>query len=742
MLASWDAASVTSAGAYDTEARTAIRLQRTPDPGASAWQTEAWYKLIAEEFWSEHSVPLWNPYNAYGTPLSAGAISQPFYPLTILLSLHLTTWTYNLMIIGRLFVGGIFMFFFTRQFLSALPSLFSAIAFMLSGYFIIFLNISHLSVETLTPGVFLAFEHLLRKNSWGAAAGAAAVILLGMTGGMPESLFLILAFGCIYFVCRLLSTSEFRSHVFALSTKFVASVVLGFALSGFLLWPFLEYLPLAHDVHQPSNVGGLHGGLAHDGNYFLTIQYLLPLILGPVLNSILSGFVGWSGLRGYWGITPFFFSVVALLALLRRDRPSGSNSERFLTIFFVTMLVLLILKRFGSSLVNWIGYLPLSEMVLYPKYQEPLMAFCVAMLGGLGFAALVERRVTSRCVLATTIITLGLMLFLAGSFFGDVQSLATKVTSFQSMAIKISVFYSLSIACGVALLIIIAAAVLFIQHASEAARPRLLRGIVVLLSLELVFNFVVPSFYVLSSLPPQGVDPYKGAPYIDFIRAQNADYSRIFARDNFLHPNWSSAFELADVRNIDAMQYKRYRTFVRSFLLPAAAEARPNGDLADRFTGGDFPYEFNTELERRYLALSSIKYLISDRNHGWGSTDATSSPSPFKKIYDREVGVFEVPNIMPRATLFGAPRFCPMIVFWRGSRSLPSIPTKRLSSPVNRFPWKTRALRARSPTQRPRRSPRRESHDISLSMFGLRRTPQRRACWFSTIQIFRVGRCT
>ena len=88
LLASWDAPSVMSSGAYDATIRPINRLQRTSDPGASAWQNEAWYKLLSDEFWNELNVPLWNPYNAYGTPLLADAISQPFFPPTTLLSLH------------------------------------------------------------------------------------------------------------------------------------------------------------------------------------------------------------------------------------------------------------------------------------------------------------------------------------------------------------------------------------------------------------------------------------------------------------------------------------------------------------------------------------------------------------------------------------------------------------------------------------------------------------------------------
>jgi len=215
-----------------------------------------------------------------------------------------------------IFVGGLLMFLFARQFLTALPSLVAAVTFMLSGYFVIYLGIAHVSVEVLIPGVFLAFELLLRRNSWAAVGGVAAMILLGMAGGMPESLFLMLAFASLYVVCRILFTPLLRSQALTLLAKFAIAVGLGFALSGFLLLPFLEFLQVSHDVHQPGNVGGLQVGLLADRDYRLTLQYLLPLVFGPILNSIFSDFAGWSGLRGYWGIIPFFFSLVAVLTVV------------------------------------------------------------------------------------------------------------------------------------------------------------------------------------------------------------------------------------------------------------------------------------------------------------------------------------------------------------------------------------------------------------------------------------------
>src|SRR3954463_10058353 len=384
MLSGWDVSSITNIGAYDPVPRPmgVTRVPRSPDPGAPAWTIEPWFKLISHQYWDEFILPLWNPYNAFGTPLAATAQAQPFFPLTVFVSRHLTPWMFSLFIIARLLIGGMLAYLFARRFLGFLPSLVAAISFMLSGYFINYLNMPHLSVEVLTPGMLLAFEILARRNSWTAAAGVAAMIFLISTGGMPESMFLIVSFGCLYFVCRILFDAGLRARVGALLTKFLAAILLGFALSAFVLLPFAELLRVAFDSHQPSNIGGGRAGLGHDDGYGLTIQYLLPLIFGPPLGSVFQNLAGWTGLRGYWGIVPCFFAVAAALFVCFRAR-SAARHEAFLVGFFSITLVLMLLKRFGNPVINWIGALPFSEMVSYNKYQEPLLALCVAMLAGI-----------------------------------------------------------------------------------------------------------------------------------------------------------------------------------------------------------------------------------------------------------------------------------------------------------------------------------------------------------------------
>lgn len=607
MLSAWDAPSITNSGVYDPVPRPpGPRVARTTDPGAPAWTIEPWFKLVSEQYWGEFSLPLWNPYNAFGTPLAATAQPQPFFPLTALLSFHVTAWTYSLFILARLLLGGLLTYFFARQFLSVLPSLFAAITFMLSGHFILFLNMPHLSVEVLTPGLLLAFEILARRNSWTGAAGVAAMIYLISTGGMPESMFLVVAFGCLYFICRIAFDAELRARLAPLLSKFFVAILLGFALSAFVLLPLAELLRVAFDAHQPANVGGLRAGLAHDGDFASTIQYLLPLILGPPLLSTLQTIAAPSGLRGYWGIVPSFFALAAVLFACSRRRPA-IKGELFLVAFFSITLVLMVLKRYGSPLINWIGALPVSEMVVYPKYQEPLISLCVALLAGIGFSVLVERRARPRLFLLAAVVMIGAMLVAGGLYLPLVLAPHLKWAK---------LFFFVSMAFGIALVVGIVLSILLLRRASPAWQPWLARGLVGLLALELLANFILPVFYLIGSLPPARADPYAGAPYVGFVRGLDADRARMFARQSLLYPNWSTAFGLADVRSLDAIYYDRYRSFMRNFLL-LRDDGRVHGDLSDRFTGSEFAYEFDTEQERRFLALSSVKYIVSLSEFGW-----------------------------------------------------------------------------------------------------------------------------
>jgi hypothetical protein len=565
LLSASDAASIMPSGAYYQDPPSS-RIGHAYDRG-SAWTSDPWLKVISKQILVEHNVPLWNPYAAYGTPLAAAMQPQPFFPLTALLSIYPGARTYNLFVLARLFVAGLLMFLFARMFVGHLPAILAAVSFMLTGRFIVVMDMPFLSVEILLPGLLAAFELLLRRPARPTVALVASGIALGITGGMPESLFMIVAFACLYFLFRLLTTFDFRQQIWSRVKMLTAAIMLGFALGAFLLLPFVEFMANSRDIHRVTNLGGgVAAGLWADANPRIAATYLIPLIFGPIW-----GHFGWSGVRGYWGVLPCLLATAAVLGASVRKRSGMSRTLTGLTVFFGASLVLMLLKQFGSPVINWIGRLPIANMVNFPSYQQPLMAVCIAMLAGIGLSLLVGAQ-TKRVLMGW--------------------------------------------------------------------------GFVGLVVAELSFNFVVPSFYWFSSLPSVQSSPYAGAPYIEFLRARDQAYDRVFAREGFLHPDWAGAFDLADVRSLDAMYYWRYIDFIRNFLRQPDDNRMFDADLGDRFTGQDprYPYAFATEREQRFLSLSSIRYLIGANPFG----------ALFNEIYTGEPHIAEVPNALPRASLFQA----------------------------------------------------------------------------------------
>jgi hypothetical protein len=64
-------------------------ISRTVDSAAAGVFGEPNLSLLSYQYFHERVVPLWDPYLGYGTPLAADQQTQPFYPLTLALLLHI-----------------------------------------------------------------------------------------------------------------------------------------------------------------------------------------------------------------------------------------------------------------------------------------------------------------------------------------------------------------------------------------------------------------------------------------------------------------------------------------------------------------------------------------------------------------------------------------------------------------------------------------------------------------------------
>lgn len=583
-----DAPSILRSGAYAGKPSDS-QFPRYTDPGAAAWQNEPWLAFIGAQY-RAGKLPLWNPYQAYGSPLAANMQSQPFYPLTALLSLWLTPRTYNFFLLSRLFIAGIFAYFYLRLFLSFTAALGGSIAMMLSGYYILFISMPHLSVEVLIPAVLWAGEYLLRRQSFRAVVWLAIAVALVFLGGMPESALLLVTFAAAYLLFRIFSDTSLRRRWRQLIELSMAGGITGAGLSAFLLVPFFEYMTHSSSPHEASRMVGL----TFDKFSPAAINYLFPLLFGPV-NAIP---IPAEPFRSYAGLIPLVLALIAVgCAVSRLD--SSDRKLSALTAFFAVSGLAVVLKQFGFVGVNWIGALPFFNLVQFYKYGWPILAFCVSALCAIGIERLVRQQVSLWVQAIVIVAACGAFWFAVGVSRKYLAGLSQSPAATPHWAILLP-----GILFAIFLLGIVADRV---SRRWNRWSPLPILALL-LVAVELSFNYIVPVYRIYGQLPSVRRNPYAGAPYIRFLQSHTYEHHRVFGRNWLLMPSWASVFQLSDIRDMDGLYYRKYFPFLQNFIAPADHEYT---DLRTAFLGNG-SYDFGSPLEKRFLQLSSVRYLVAD----------------------------------------------------------------------------------------------------------------------------------
>jgi hypothetical protein len=551
------------------------------DPCAAACQTEPWFAFEHDMLASEHAIPLWEPYAAFGKPLAANMQSQPYSPFAWVAIVSHGARGYDWYVMLRIYVAGLFAFLFLRMWLRFVPALAGALSFMYAGYLWLFLTHPQLSVDVLLPALLYAVELVVRRPRGRTGVLLAVFVALSVLGGMPESTFVDVLFAYAYAAYRVLSVRDGAERVRAL--HLAGAGVLGFALSAIQALPFAEYAGLSHNQHIAFAQGTYHDAFAPS----MLAQYLAPLLHGPPVQGI---FGGQSGLRGFFGAAAAFFALVGAFGWIAdtvRARLTGVDP----TPFFFAALLIAVAKRFGAGLVNWIGGLPLFSAVQFAKHEESVVALSVAVLAAYGIARLCERRVSFATACAAL---LAALLVVTAGPASEARTLGA-LTEHQ-LYFAASLVWAL-VALGVAF----ALALAVLAGRVSAARAAAVAAVLIVVDLHAAF--FVPMYYVVNAgqEPPQSASALSGAPYVRFLQ-EHLGHDRFYGQDALLQPEWGTAFEVADVRGLDALYPARYLAFVEAFYPPEIRDR-----LRTRFDGG--PLQFAAPLERRFLTLSSVRYV-------------------------------------------------------------------------------------------------------------------------------------
>lgn len=332
---------------------------------------------LVGEIYRRGQLPLWNPYQAAGTPLAAQYSSRAFFPYQIVEDI-LPPWTWDYFLLGRLWIAGFLTYLFLRALsLSPASSFLGGVFYMLSGSLVWFINLEQMAnVAMLAPGLLLAAEKLARNQGARYIAYSALAFGLVLLAGQPETALYSLALAAAYFLFRVLRGGGGLRAVARQGGRYVFSFGLGLALSAPLTLPFIEFVGNSFHTHPPGGPVGIQGPIP----YTWAVSLLVPTYFQePTLFSEFPQTGIWDFLGGYLGVVVIF---LAFLGLLRRGR------LRAFGLFFFLAGLAVMLKNFGVLPAKWLGYLPLFDQAWSDRWASPAWALSLAVAGAVGLESL------------------------------------------------------------------------------------------------------------------------------------------------------------------------------------------------------------------------------------------------------------------------------------------------------------------------------------------------------------------
>jgi hypothetical protein len=353
-------------------------------------------------------LPLWNPYQAAGTPLAADFSTRAFFPYQILEDIS-PVGAWDLFLLMRLLVAGLFTYLFLASAgLSFIPAFIGGVFYMFSGVFTWFMNLEQFTNVAMTlPVLMYALELLIKDKGLRNIGYSAVAFALVLLAGQPEAALYVLLLAASYIVFRSLSLfKDAGGELVSVALRSLAAFVIGLMLAAPLILPFLDYVDLSHHMHAP----GKGIGLQHEANRLKVFSILtpgateipadpsiLPEALAESRDASGGGGAGyyrvfatkgqWDYLGGFTGVLPVFLALTGLIL-------SASGRARGVTgplIFFSAFGSALILKNFGVRPFLWLGYLPFFDQAWSPRWSGPAWVFPAAAAGAFGLEMIVRK---------------------------------------------------------------------------------------------------------------------------------------------------------------------------------------------------------------------------------------------------------------------------------------------------------------------------------------------------------------
>ena len=321
-------------------------------------------RVIAANIMKSGAMPLWNPYNAAGTPLLA--IMHPGYitPFGFVFLFFPPQIAWTAYILFQPVLLGVAMFWYGKKLkLTDSGSMFASMALVLSGFSVVRLEYGEFLYVLSGLPVLLGIVETLRENPrskipvWIVPVTAIMII-----SGQPHMIVYTLSVFALYAFVRLPRAGVLQCALFS---------GLGVCLAAFQLFPSVELFT--------------RSTISPETSTFIFDKFLLPL--SHLITIVIPNFFGNQATYNYFGphdyveTIAYIGSVPVLFALFSLKKFRKDGVVRFF-VLLATLSVLTTVRWWGAQLFFRLPLPVLSSDV--PSRVFVLTTFALSILSGIG----------------------------------------------------------------------------------------------------------------------------------------------------------------------------------------------------------------------------------------------------------------------------------------------------------------------------------------------------------------------
>jgi hypothetical protein len=333
-------------------------------------------------------MPLWNPYNGFGSPLLANYQIALFYPATWLLfifywigNLEGMVWGHMLMNVGHMILAGIGMFKVANHHgISITGATLAGISLSLGGYLVArFGFFSMVWTAAWFPWIFLYTMKAYQLNLKPVLIKLLFSVVMMLLAGHAQLSWYILLFCFIWLVFQI--TSPLKMW-FKRVLNIIYTWMFAVLICAIQLFPTAEFLFQS----QRSSAVDLETALTYSFWPWHFLNFINPSVFGnPGLGNYWGYGAYWED-SVYFGLLPFLLVIASAVIFLRNNIQQKCNRRE--QVFFGSMILIGSLFALGKNLplFPWlVQHVPTFDMFNAPSRFMIWVVFSASLLTGFTF---------------------------------------------------------------------------------------------------------------------------------------------------------------------------------------------------------------------------------------------------------------------------------------------------------------------------------------------------------------------